>query len=432
MRNRNRNRGRLRARRGLIFLPYGTKRRTERVPYVTYALIAVNVLVWLVCLADLKQYHTQIIPRFGMVPATFHWDALFTSLFLHDAPLPLHLAGNMFFLWLFGRHVEDALGHPLYVFAYFAGGVAAHVLNVLVATQLAPQALGIPTIGASGAIAGIMGIYAVRFYQTKVVALLGVGLPPILGFARQVLMPSVVAVGIWVGWELLQGLMDLQTAGESGGVAYWAHIGGAAFGALTALAMGLGHEAADVYSEDNAYALFREGEWRTAIPHFEEVVRDNPAHADAHVKLAICYDLINRPPRAEREYLQALQLYEQQGDRDMALDTFTRLLRVHHTSSLPAGEYRRLAGLLEAAADQATAAYAYEVLAKVHPTSPEATGALLRAGELYLGSLRQPSQALRVLQVLVARQPSAEVVAQAQEGIARAQAMLPQAPARPA
>ncbi len=424
--NPNRNCAPLRGQRGLIFLPYGTKRRTERVPYVTYALIGLNVLVWLACLGDVKHYQADIIPRLGLVPATFRWDALIASLFLHDAPLPLHLGGNMFFLWLFGRHVEDALGHALYVFAFFAGGVAAHVLNVAVATQFAPQALGIPTIGASGAIAGIMGLYAVRFYQTKVVALLGVGLPPLVGFARQVLMPSIAAVGIWVGWEIFQGVYDLSSAGTSGGVAYWAHIGGAGFGAVTALALGLGGEASDVYSEENAYALFRDGEWQRALPHFEEVIRDDPQHADAHVKLAVCYDLIKRPPRAARAYLRAIELYEQQGQQYMALDAFSRLLRFHPTSKLPVGEHARLAGLLEEADDAAMAAYAYEMLARTHPTAPEAIQALLAAGRLYLDVVKQPEPALRVLRALEACQPEPDVLAQAQADIARAQAMLPQ------
>lgn len=390
---------RLADRRGLIFLPYGTQRRTERVPYATYVLIALNVLIWLVCvLSGLRHYQEAVVPRWGLVPATFRWDAFLVSLFLHDAPLPFHVGLNMFFLWLFGRHVEDALGPVLFLVAYLVGGAAAHTLNVFMASQFAPRALGIPTIGASGAIAGIMGLYAVRFYQTKTVVLLGLGLPPVLGFARQVLMPSIAAVGIWVGWEVLQGLLSMGTGGEEGGVAHWAHIGGCAFGALAALALGLRGEAQDVYSLDNAYELFREGEWARAARCFQAVIEDQPQNADAHLKLAVCFDMLSRGPLAERAYLRAMELYFASDEIDMALDAFSRLARRYRTKRLPPAEYLRLAGLFTEIREYEDAARCYEMLAHAHPRAQEAERAVVEGSKLMLRRLGRPQDALQWLQ----------------------------------
>ena len=416
-------RPRLGNRRGLIFLPYGTQRPIERFPYATYSLIGLNLLIWVGCvLSGARYYQEVVVPRWGLVPATFRWDAFFVSLFLHDAPLPFHVGLNMFFLWLFGRHVEDALGPVLFLVAYFVGGAAAHTLNVFMATQFVPTALGIPTIGASGAIAGIMGIYAVRFYQTKPVALLGVGLPPVLGFARQVRLPSIAAVGIWVGWELLQGVLAIGTGGEGGGVAYWAHIGGAAFGALAALGLGLRGEAQDVYSLDNAYDLFRQGEWLRAATCFQGVIQDQPRNADAHVKLAVCWDLLNRGPQAQRAYLRAMELYLASGEMDMGLDAFSRLARRYRTKHLPPAEYLRLAGLFAERGEHEDAARCYEMLADAHPRALEAERAVVEGSKLLLRNLGRPQQALQWLQAFKQSRPSSALMTEADQLLAEAQA----------
>lgn len=411
-------------RRGLIFFPYGTQRRVVNVPYATYAIIGLNVLVWTACMfAGVQTCREVIWQKFGLVPARFHPYQLVTSLFLHDVPLPLHLAGNMFFLWLFGRHVEDVLGWHLYLAAYIIGGVAAHALNIFVASQFSQVALGVSTIGASGALAAIMGIYAVRFYQTRTVALLGVGLPPLIGWARRVLLPSVFAIAIWLGWELLQGALSMGSAG-SGGVAHWAHVGGVIFGVLAALAFGLNTEAQDMYEAANAYALFRAGEWKRAAVYLEEVVKDEPDNADAYVKLATCYDVLRRRSRALRAYLKAIDLYRDTGDADMVLDTFSKLLRNHETDKISASEHARLARLFLRAHQYDDAARTFEALARVHPRAPEAERAVVEAARIWLRHLDRPDRALELFAVIQQQRPNSPWIQEVQEDVRAARERL--------
>jgi membrane associated rhomboid family serine protease len=416
---------------GLIFFPYGTERRVVHVPYATYTIIGLNVVVWIVCLSLGVQTCRDVIwQKFGLVPSRFHWYQLVTSLFLHDVPLPLHLAGNMFFLWLFGRHVEDVLGWPLFAAVYLIGGVAAHALNVLVASELAQAALGVSTIGASGALATTMGIYAVRFYQTKTVALLGVGLPPLIGWARRVLLPSMFAVAIWLGWEVIQGALSMGTAG-GGGVAHWAHIGGAAFGIVAAFALGLKGEAQDMYEAANAHDLFRVGDWKGAAICFEEVVKDEPENADAYVKLATCYDLIGRPQRGVRAFLKAIELYQSKGEADLALDAFSKMLRHHETDRVSAGEHARLARLFLSLQEYEDAARTYEALARVHPRAPEAERAVVESARIWLQHLSRPDRALQLFSVIKQQRPDSQWMAEVESGMATARERLGEAPVTP-
>jgi rhomboid family protein len=145
------------------------------------------------------------------------WLTLFTSMFMHGSWL--HLAGNMLFLWVFGDNVEHRIGHVLFVVFYLVVGVVATVAQILVDTESV-----VPTLGASGAIAGVLGAYLVLFPANRVMVFL---------FRAIVPVPAIVAIGIWA---VLQVLGGFGAPGESGGVAYMAHIGGFLAGAAAGLA----------------------------------------------------------------------------------------------------------------------------------------------------------------------------------------------------
>src|SRR6185295_1640987 len=141
-----------------MFIPIGDENPTERKPYVNYALLAINIAVFLLTLgADDER---QLI-RWTLVPADVHWHALFTSMFLHGGLL--HLLGNMVFLYIFGDNVEDKFGHIGYIVFYLVCGLAAAAAHI--ATNPASE---LPTVGASGAISGVMGAYAVFFPKQRI------------------------------------------------------------------------------------------------------------------------------------------------------------------------------------------------------------------------------------------------------------------------
>jgi membrane associated rhomboid family serine protease len=147
------------------------------------------------------------------------WVTIFTSMFMHGGIL--HIAGNMLFLWVFGNNVEDSMGRPRFVAFYLLSGAVA----VYAQTLLAPDA-AVPTIGASGAVAGVLGGYILLHPRARVLTLIF-----IIFFVTFVEIPAMVVLGVWFVLQLLPAVGQVvDVAGESGGVAYLAHIGGFAFG----------------------------------------------------------------------------------------------------------------------------------------------------------------------------------------------------------
>jgi membrane associated rhomboid family serine protease len=150
------------------------------------------------------------------------WVTLFTSMFMHGSLL--HLAGNMLFLWIFGNNIEDSMGELRFVAFYLLGGLAALGAQVLVDPS-AP----VPTVGASGAIAAVLGAYAVLYPRARVITVVF-----IIIFFTIIELPALLVLGFWILVQLFLGANDLgsQTVGGSGGVAYFAHIGGFLFGLI--------------------------------------------------------------------------------------------------------------------------------------------------------------------------------------------------------
>lgn len=204
-----------------MFIPIGDENPTERRPYVNYALLALNIITFLVTLGLSDEIN---LVNWTIVPADVHWYSLFTSMFLHGGWL--HLIGNMLFLYIFGDNVEDKFGHLGYVVFYFVTGLAAAAAHI--ATNPTSE---IPTVGASGAISGVMGAYAVFFPRQRVKTLV------IMFFITVWHVPALVWIGLWFIEQIFLAANDL-----AGGVAYGAHIGGLVAGAVIAGAIRLMRE----------------------------------------------------------------------------------------------------------------------------------------------------------------------------------------------
>jgi membrane associated rhomboid family serine protease len=189
-------------------------------PFVTIGLIALNAVAFLYELT-LRDYDLQLfVLSFGVVPAYFSWASVLTSMFLHGGWL--HFLGNMLYLWIFGDNVEDRLGHGWYLVFYLACGAAAAVGQ----TATHPYSL-VPMIGASGAIAGVMGAYFVLFPHSRV--LTGVF---IFLFFDVIEIPAIFFLGIWFMMQFFSGFGSIGTDAATGGVAFWAHVFGFIAGAL--------------------------------------------------------------------------------------------------------------------------------------------------------------------------------------------------------
>jgi len=197
-------------------LPIGdddSGRRT--VPLVTYALIILNVLFFLVEMSGGDAF----IMKWAFVPSRFlanpvaEFPTLFTSMFMHAGWI--HLGGNMLYLWIFGDNVEDRFGHLKYLIFYLLCGLAATFAQMAFNPGSA-----VPNLGASGAIAGVLGAYILMFPQGTVRVMQG---------QRIVQVPALIMIGLWIVLQLFSGFGSLAAA-DTGGVAYMAHIGGFAAG----------------------------------------------------------------------------------------------------------------------------------------------------------------------------------------------------------
>ena len=203
--------------------------------WVMRVLLLLNVIAFV---AELRQGPglEPLIYRFGVVPSHWllstpsdllDWPRLFltllTSQFLHGGPL--HLAFNMLYLWIFADNVEDRLGHLRFLMVYLGCGAAAALAQVLASPHSA-----IPMVGASGAIAGVLGAYLLLFPSARVITLVPLGL-----FWRSVELPAFIFLGLWFLIQWVQGLTTIGQVADVGGVAFWAHIGGFVSGMLGVL-----------------------------------------------------------------------------------------------------------------------------------------------------------------------------------------------------
>jgi membrane associated rhomboid family serine protease len=213
---------------------------TDRFPVMTVTLIVLNVIVYFFLQDGRLGLESNVsgdwaVNEYAAIPCTFTGDAscdtppghepalvtLFTSMFMHGSIL--HLAGNMLFLWIFGNNVEDSMGRVKFVIFYLLGGVAAMAGQTLVG-----PGSEVPTLGASGAVAAVLGGYILLYPRARVVTVIF-----IVVFFTIVELPAILILGFWFLQQIAFGYFDLvDPTGEGGGVAYFAHIGGFVFGLL--------------------------------------------------------------------------------------------------------------------------------------------------------------------------------------------------------
>ena len=199
-----------------MLFPYKDDNPRILVPYVTYAIISINVLIFVFQLnmgMVSSAAEREFIYRFGFIPANFSIITVFTSMFLHGGIS--HIMGNMWFLWVFGDNVEGVLGHVKFAVFYIICGLAATMSQLFV-----DPSSTIPMVGASGAIAGVLGMYMIRFPHARVHVFAF-----IIIFFTTFRIPAMFVLGFWFFNQLTNGLGSLGFD-TTGGVAWFAHIGG--------------------------------------------------------------------------------------------------------------------------------------------------------------------------------------------------------------
>jgi membrane associated rhomboid family serine protease len=190
-------------------------------PYITVTIIVINAVAWLFEIGLPRDALSLFLQIYGVVPADLRAPTLITSMFLHGSWA--HVLGNMWFLWIFGDNVEDRFGHGRFIVFYLLCGIVAALAQVAVNPSST-----LPTIGASGAIAGVMGAYFVMYPRSRVLTLV-----PFIIIWDIIELPAIVLLGLWFVLQLFNSSSVAGTAGTHGGVAFAAHVAGFVIGAIS-------------------------------------------------------------------------------------------------------------------------------------------------------------------------------------------------------
>lgn len=349
-----------------MLIPIGDEPREPGTPWVNHALIAANVLVFVLVQGAGRESALERSMAWAYVPAAPSLSTAFSSMFLHAGWM--HLLGNMLFLWIFGDNVEARLGRLGYLAAYLATGFAATLLHGFVDTSSA-----IPGIGASGAISGVQGLYVVLFPKNRVKL-----------FVAMYVVTIVHVQALWVilFWFVLQDLLPFlfQTSILGGGVAHAAHLGGFASGILLALA--LRPLALRVAQETHVGTLpggvSPRSPWAAVDPYSAE--RRTRGHLSAREGVEARPDVVAAAPDAASRILA----FWEAGAYDQAATAFVLALGTGRTLALPEPSYLRICARLYERAHWDEARLGFEGFLKTYPSGRGAPVASFGLGMILL------------------------------------------------
>ncbi len=380
-------------------------------PIVTYGLIIFNAAAYL---AIVRGDPANVILNFGLIPVTPSPRTMFVFSFLHRDIV--HLAGNLFFLWLFGRKVEEAIGAIEYLLLYVGGGFAAAIVHVAIgAAFFPPEWAKQPVIGASGPIAAIAGLFFIRFARHK----FRIG---------EIGIPALPVLMAWLFAQLTLGVLGLYRSSLNIGIAvlnlrevgYWAHIGGFLFGMGIAKVTKMAVAGEKEYLLNSARKSLHRGTLLDVVGKYEALLARDPDDAFAHAELARTWALLDDFDEAERQYNIAARLYLKKGLGDEALSRYDEMRRFRSEANYDPENLFRLACYLEGVGEYERAVELLSRLYSEYPGSSESEMAMLKAGQLYLNRLNRPGPAAAVLSKFMDRYPESEWSRFAGEILARA------------
>jgi membrane associated rhomboid family serine protease len=381
------------------FLPYATDRPRKRIPYATYSLIGINILTYL-------GLHTLSSPdgvyaaqmQLGFIPAQGNWYSVITSIFVHVRAD--HLFLNLLFLWVFGSLVEDTLGVALFLTVFFGSQLGANLLHAGVVNLAGGATVGQPVIGASGAVAGLLGLAAIRLYRTRVRIAYWLVVK-----AGVVEVSAWIFIALWAGYEACTGIMWLAAErtgiGAADPVAHWAHLGGFAFGMVGALMMRLRTEGHQEYLLEEVRRDPLSVSGYNVMRELQQLARKDPSIPEVHHALAKQYLLERKHDLAGHSYLRAIDCYLKRANRPAAAEAYEELTGCYPECLLNLRNQFGVALALEQEGRYSLAVNVFDRLATAYPETHEAQIALMRAAVLCVEQLADNQSALRLLERLV-------------------------------
>ena len=389
-------------------LPLKTDRTLRAVPYVTYALCFINIIVYLnqLHLSDSGVY--RLTHQWGFIVSHPSLVTVFTYGFLHVELF--HLLGNLLILWLMGTVLESAIGSTVFALIYFASLVSAIILFGVIAKAFFPATLDVPLNGASGAVAGVMGLAAFRYARLRVLTIPLISIPALLPIP--IPLPLSIWVPLWIyalffaGTEMLEGVQEIQSL-QPTMVAHWAHIGGLALGALMALLANMAQEGKREYVlEETTKATAGEGSRTRSRLEVEALLRDSPEDPELLEAMAALTLVQGENEQSRTFYLRAIRHFLANGLRDRAAISYLNVLNTDSPAVFNPREQILLASQLESLGHFPEAVQAFTLLAEKHHDHEEAQTALLRAALIHQRYLHDPAGAAELLTALIERYPN--------------------------
>lgn len=361
-----------------------------------------------------RLFDEQTFRRYGLVPSAPTPLAFLTHMFLHGGFM--HLIFNLLFFILVGPSLEDLWGRAAFPIIYLLSGLAAAVGFMAVSGPV-----DVPMIGASGAIAGLMGAFLVAFTHTRI-RMFGIVFLFVVARIFTFMVPAWVFLPLWIGWEIFQGIQQLGTAGVSGGgVAHWAHISGFFFGFAVPLVLrftGLDrklfpmyemkgkseevhvHDPALAYMHDAEYRrgvhLREEGDWIDAAESFQRLAERHPEVLGPRLELAETYRLGGDDEKRREALLAALDLAANLKDRRI-LEVYDALRREYPRASIPAESLFRIGIAFEGAGEPVEAMEHLKKFLKLYPEHPLRIRAAVRLSDILSGPMKNPKEARALL-----------------------------------
>lgn len=380
------------------------------VPWVTYGIVMANGLVYAAMLmvlathgpAGVERVFMALGFRFGEgVPWYQTLLSTLTMMWLHDVS-PFHVAGNMLMLYLCAPAVEQSLGYGRFLSVYVVGNIGACLMHYGVATLAGLDATA-PTVGSSGAVSVVLGIFAVRFYRT----------PLRLWGRHRIQFPTAILLGFFMGREVRSGLLNSFTSTGMGQVAHWAHVGGFVSGALISLFTGgLGQARRSVVIERKVHSPTERHE---LLDELLGMVERNPGDGEANFRLAFELDRAGHyPEKAARHYDTAIRSLFGAGDRRRVIEAYVAFSKAHAFAELPPSTHLAVATCYETMGQyDAAVMVCQQILTNYPHADTEVESALMKIGVACLEHTGDRAAAKEAFDSLLARFPGSPWAAQA-------------------
>lgn len=384
------------------WLPIGTDARVRTTPWVTITLVLLNVAAFGATVVTGGNVETLYALAFKAADPTIATALL--SLFLHTGVL--HLLGNLLFLSIFGPPIESRLGAARYLIGYLACGWLANLAQAAAIVAFTPELAAVPIVGASGAVSGLMGLFAVRLYFARL-RFVSATVLLLHGTVRpaRFTLPAPVGIGLWF---LLAGLF--LVAGASPETAIVAHLSGALFGALFGLVMGLVPEGRLERRLARGARYAEQGEWYAALGEYESYLTARPRDPEALAHAARLLRVVHQDGKAGNRFIEAIQAWLRSGALEAACDAYEEMRRLLGTAAvLPPIEQLRVARGFEELGRPSEASRAYEAYGRSYPERHASALALLRSADIERRALNNPGRARYIYDELLQRELPADI-----------------------